>query len=125
MAGRYASGVKNGGTQTFYVACGMPGDYRGYADGGANQTEIVVANRGMTQIKVNCTLRRAYVDGSAPEQGAFPQSKTIEPGEQRWFTFSASEIGLDYIGNPNFTCTLPPGAEVTHMNRYYREDIGG
>ncbi len=123
-----ASGVKNAGTATFYVACGMAGDFKGKLDGGASETEIVVANRGEVAVKVSCTLRPGYVDGDTPVQGAFPQSRTLEPGEQYWFEFNAEDLALlgddEFIANPNFTCTLPPNVEITHMNRYYREDIG-
>ncbi len=120
-----ATGVRNAGTSTFYVACGMPGDYNGHMDGGATQTDIVAINRGDAPVKVSCTLRPGYVEGNATSQGAFPQSYTLEAGEQHWFEFNSEDIlGDGRIANPNFTCTLPPNVEITHMNRYYYEDVG-
>ncbi len=121
-----ASGVKNAGASTFYVVCGMDGDFRGVPDGGAFRADIAVTNRGDIPAKVNCTLRPGYVEGNAPHQGAFPQSHTLDAGEQYWFEFYADELLTDdyLIANPNFTCTLPPNVEINHMNRYYREDIG-
>ena len=121
-----STGVKNAGTMTFYVACGMPGDFNGHANGGAYEAAIVAANRGTTPAKVNCTLRPGYVVGSATEQGAFPRSFTLAPGQQYWFWFDAASLmpAGKTFGNVNFTCTLPPNVEITHMNRNFNEDVG-
>lgn len=125
---RYSStGLRNSGTSQFYAVCSMEGDFRGYNGIGAYNTDIVVANRGATAQTVACTLRAGYIQGTANDQGAFPRSVNVAPGAQAWISWYANALSgdVDYrIANPNFTCTVKPGIEITHINLRFAEDVG-
>jgi hypothetical protein len=124
---RYSSlGLRNAGTSQFYAACSMPGAYNEVRIG-AYETHISLSNRGVTPQKVACSLRAGPVWDDANSQPTYPQSLTVEPGTQAFFTWSAADMGAGpehRIANPNFTCTVKPGIEIGHIVLRFAEDFG-
>jgi hypothetical protein len=123
-----ATGMRNAGTSQFYASCSAQAGWGGDHDSGSRKVDIVARNLTDAPVKVSCTLRPGYVEGSSTSQGSFPQSYTIPAGAQHWFEWYRSSMWPEspelYIANPNFTCTVPAGVEITHLNLYMYENVG-
>jgi hypothetical protein len=124
-----ASGIRNEGTATMYLACSAPGDWRtGTAYDGAQHLSMRVANFGAASIVIKCTLRPGYTVGASTNltQGAFPKSITLAPSGYGWIDWYAATLlpAGEEFANANFGCELPPGGEVQYMWREYAEDVG-
>jgi hypothetical protein len=119
-----ATGIRNAGNATFYVVCSMNGTWNeNSANGGAVTISVVVRNGAAGSQGVNCTARPGYHYGGISLQAAYPRAATLAPGTSHEFEWTSAEAGVMFR-NPNFTCTLPPGMEITAVRSDYTVDIG-
>lgn len=119
-----ASGLTNAGTAQFYVACSGGGFWQGYANQGNSYMGIVVNNPTAASISVSCTARPGYIHGTGNFQSASPKSAVIAAGGYKNFTWYPADFSTVSLSNPNFTCTLPPGAAIQYIETYRYVDVG-
>ena len=117
-------GLHNKGTSSIYAACSMPAEHLQQADGGTVKAGIVVRNTGKAGASVTCTFRPGLSEGAVgnTEGGSYPRSVVVAAGAQHDFAFAAASGR--YFSIPNFSCRLPPGVEISHVYRVFRENIG-
>lgn len=119
-----ASGLTNGGTATFYVACAKGGFWQAGANQGYSMMKLVVSNPTDASITVNCTGRPGRVYGANVIQGAAPRSSVIAAGSYAAFTWYPADFATTTLANPNFTCTLPVGAVLNWVEAEGSVDVG-
>lgn len=119
-----ASGLTNGGTSQFYVVCSAGGPPLGVVSSGIDGMSIYVSNPTANPIQVNCTARPGYLVTGGSMQGASPKSKEIPAGSYRSFTWIPLDFGTSAMKNPNFTCTLPPGATINFIRIVQLVNVG-
>ena len=86
-----ASGLTNGGTATFYVACSRTASGSGTGTGNT-MMRVVVSNPTGASMTVNCTGRPGRVYGGNNVQGAAPRSAEIAAGSFKAFDWFAADF---------------------------------
>ena len=101
-------GVRNEGDASAFVSCSLPAEH-------GTRVELVgiyLSNSAEGSLTINCTM----VNGRntfGPEYD--PQSMALSAGASGWMLFMPSASGPQGGDLINFSCNLPPGAELNML----------
>ena len=124
----YVSGLRNAGTESVYITCGLKDSYVGNPAGGTGTGVLLASawfkNFGATPVIVKCVLYSGPAnDGVNFPGGSFPASISIDAYSYRRVRWDPGALLGDgaAFANISLSCSLPSNTSLSYIDETFGE----